>query len=775
MPKKQESKTIEYPTADELIFPVQVMSSRERTTMRERIAAIDAQLECGDVTMAEIDRLTCGPLLERLTLLLGPYRCNFRCPNYCYTKGMQARPLALPLLQEVTDWAVQRGIRYSYIVGLGEVTLLKDFWTLMDYQTHLGLPAVVFTNGSIFVDERLCQRILHMSCGELLSRVGQMPHYWYVKCWSSDAAKASAMVGVSSSNHYPYARYGGMQVPQAFAILHETVAHHAGLQCLVTKRNIAEFRDNILPTCLDQRFALFAEPLLLSGNAHNNPVAMAELLSPTDAEAFRHLFASGEWRCASRQFGEMILIGDRLSPGIAIEPRAEDTLLGPTQTLVSPGARYFNAYFRQMRRESACRGLSAGNDGRKSVWRDSRHRCKGRGRMRRLETMLRSALFVTYFGDYCSLIGLYEFAKRFGSNGKVVAVYVAYCIPPLLMFVFSRYWVARQRYPARQLVGLSVVGMCAVLSLLKATVYPHVLVVALVLACIKESVQILVNVHVKQRYPSETAKKIVADVVAIRFFIMVFGGSLGAYLGGVGRFDLVFLIDAATYLIAAVTFYLLQSNGAAVCVPTETGPQLQGAQMTRMVHTFGLLSWFWVMVSALGVGAFMGIEYPLLTTGLGISPTLIWVIYIGHVLGTLLARKVVARLLHLSVLMSAIILSSAILIVAFGSVGAFGTGLLLMSVQIGLVAFVMVILETLSNYHLMRRTAQQQYPLYNLQYRILYRLAIFLGALMPLFLLKRYSLVTTNALVNSVLLGLAATVSCLALVALKRRVRYEVE
>ena len=367
---------------------------------------------------------------------------------------------------------------------------------------------------------------------------------------------------------------------------------------------------------------------------------------------------------------------------------------------------------------------------------------------------LRAALLITYFGDYCSLIGLYEFAKRFGSSNKVAGIYAAYCIPPLVMFLLSKQWARHQHRPTLQLGLVSGTGAIAVMSLLWATSYTYVLIVTFLLALTKESVQVLTNVYIKYQYSPEQAKKIVGDIVSSRFFVMVFGRSLGAYLGGLSRFDIVFGLDAATYIISGILFYHLTTT-AAHANAVNSAPALQHRALSKMMATFQWIPWLWITSAAIAMGAFMGIEYPLITTQLGVPTKLIWAIWAGHAVGALCARPLVSVLLRAPQLSTRIMIFALLQVIAFGLVGMWHPTVVFVSAQIGIAAFMMVLLESLANYHLMHRSSKEDYPLYNLMYRIMYRLSIFIGALAPLALLARFSLIEANQIFNmNIIIGM---------------------
>lgn len=338
------------PTWKDLVFPLQRDQYQQRNAVYERIRLLDDAVERGTITSFDDSAFTDHPFLTCLTLLYGPWRCNFSCPRYCYTKGMSTRTLMCNELRQLIEWATLHGAQFSYWPGVGEVTLFPDFWHTMEYQASTRLPAIVFTNGSVFVDESLCQSTLGMTCAEVLEHVAECPSlHLYVKVWSSDPACAREMTGTHTVSQYPYTTYQGISCPLAFAVLHERFGSRIGMQCMVTQRNYEDYRSAILPFCATERIPLFAEPLILSGNAHLNSATMAELLTASQTAVVGPTFASGGGYCRKRQFGEFIVVGDQVSPGIAIPPRTEDALTSTHGRLHEPADIYFNDYFRRMR------------------------------------------------------------------------------------------------------------------------------------------------------------------------------------------------------------------------------------------------------------------------------------------------------------------------------------------------------------------------------------------------------------------------------------------
>ena len=345
-----EEKKI-FPSYQTLIFPIQNLDPTHEKLAHEHIVNIDQCLESNRESIHQIKNKPF--LVPKLTFLYGPWVCNLKCPRYCYTKGLKTKTIPLLTMKEIIKWAEEHGTRYTYWPGVGETTLLPEFWEILQYQNTLSMPAVIFTNGSIFFDEQLCQDALKMSCLELIELINTMPNlYLYIKVWSTNENIARGMTGVSTEKNYPYEFYFNLNLPKAFQILHSRFKKRIGIQCMVTQKNYDDYENNILPFCTENQISLFAEPIIFSGNANLNLQTKKEALSLEQQLSIQHTFASGGQACANRQFLEMIIVGDKMVPGIAIPPRAEDSIFDEEGTLKELNEVFFNSYFREHRKKS---------------------------------------------------------------------------------------------------------------------------------------------------------------------------------------------------------------------------------------------------------------------------------------------------------------------------------------------------------------------------------------------------------------------------------------
>lgn len=359
---------------------------------------------------------------------------------------------------------------------------------------------------------------------------------------------------------------------------------------------------------------------------------------------------------------------------------------------------------------------------------------------------LYSALFVSYFGDYCSLIGLFELAKRFGGSHHVIALYILYSLPPLLFFIFSSVWARHQKRPGHQLAAFSFAGVAVLSSLFFASTFAHILVAAFALGIIKQAGRVLVNTFIKRNFAADRASKIVSNTVTIRYFIMVFGGALGAYLGGIGQFNTIFAIDALSFLVAGIAFLFCKEASPPDDSNVSATNERRLPAFGRMVILFGAIPLLWCIGASMHTGLFMAVEYPLLTSELGVATSLIGIVWTGHIIGTLLAQVASQRILERMPLRNIVVVGSLFQILGFGSIGMLGSSIAGVTLQMTAAVFWLVFTEILSSSHLMKVSTTENYPMHNILFRTLDMAMQFIAQFLPITLLAGFSLAEANAL-----------------------------
>ncbi|MCK5630687.1 MAG: hypothetical protein KAI26_08755 [Nanoarchaeota archaeon] len=325
------------------LFPILVPTSDEKRAILETNRKIDYCLE---------NNLNFPPSLKnrsvyRLTAMYGPKTCNFKCPDYCCTEGISQGNLSSGQLKEILNQAKSLGVKSSYWPGLGESLLHKEFLNVLEYSHSLGIEPVVFTNGSLFWNNRLCNKSLGISSDELLNKLRDLNVSLYVKYWNSDPKKAAEMTGVSEKE-YPYSRINGKSVPLALKKLVQYLPQERiGVETMVSGENYEDVIDNIIPNINDLNIHCYLEPVILSGKAENK---MHLLLTAKQTQNLKNLFVSGGKYCQKRQALDLILIGNRMSPGIVIPPKEEDCVIDEDGKVKDLFEIYHNPYFRKVRK-----------------------------------------------------------------------------------------------------------------------------------------------------------------------------------------------------------------------------------------------------------------------------------------------------------------------------------------------------------------------------------------------------------------------------------------
>jgi len=328
----------------ELMFPVQVIADDHKNRVRKNLVAIDE----GIFQQSEVHPF----IFTSFTIMYGRWKCNWSCPQFCYTKNLEVPDVDNTYLQGLILSAQKMGAKFTYWPGTGEITLFKGFWDIQKFQGQHKIPAVAYSNGSVFVDDRLALSALGISSDQAVELLELNPDlHIYIKFWSTDEELARKLVGVTKERDLPYTDYKGLRMPLAFARLHERFGSRIGLQTMVIPENFEDYKNNILPFCLANGINVFAEPVINSGAAAKS---ISSMLSATQMAEIQQFLASGVNYCQARQYGELILIGNKLTPGIAIPPRDEDVVASEADLLKITSDSYFAEYRKMSLKENAC-------------------------------------------------------------------------------------------------------------------------------------------------------------------------------------------------------------------------------------------------------------------------------------------------------------------------------------------------------------------------------------------------------------------------------------
>lgn len=333
------------------IFPVIEIRNEEKQLLSDRNKKLDFLFEQGKENEAKVLMLNS---IRRATFLYGPWLCNFKCPKYCYTRGTSDGVLTPDQTINIIEQAREMGAKATYWPGEGELTLLKSFWEIMQYHARTNLPAVLFTNGTIFQDNTISRRTLGIDSNILIDKLNKdYPRLnMYLKFWHSNPKKAAEMVGVSE---YPYQTIGKRNVPSSLVnLLTKIDKNRLGVEVMVSRENFEDVVNNILPTIEELDLYAYVEPVIFSGNAK---MKQGELtLDPEQYQKLKGIFASGGDYCEKRQSTELIVKGTMLTPGIAIPPRHEDSVINADGSVKDVFEVFHNSYFRRMRKFSEQQG-----------------------------------------------------------------------------------------------------------------------------------------------------------------------------------------------------------------------------------------------------------------------------------------------------------------------------------------------------------------------------------------------------------------------------------
>jgi ubiquinone/menaquinone biosynthesis C-methylase UbiE len=324
---EMQMKKLEITRLSKTTFPI--MSPQNAGRMVEnnlRIDNIFASGRAADPLVAgELDELK-KESLHLLTIMYPPKACNFKCPNYCCTEGIDKGRLDNGQILEIVRQATELGMKVTYFPGLGELPLLKKFWELQEELHRMRIASVVFTNGSAFWDDGLARTATGKSAEELIEKVNEIGMYLYVKYWHSDPKEAARMVGVRESE-YPYKTLAdGMRIPLALARLMERMSKdRLGVEVMVSRENYGDVVANIMPNI--EKLGLYGlmEPVIFSGKAEGRQAELA--LTPEQYSSLADQFISGGKWCIKRQSREASLVGENLLLAMLLPPAQENRVL----------------------------------------------------------------------------------------------------------------------------------------------------------------------------------------------------------------------------------------------------------------------------------------------------------------------------------------------------------------------------------------------------------------------------------------------------------------
>jgi MoaA/NifB/PqqE/SkfB family radical SAM enzyme len=213
------------------------------------------------------------PPRVRMLYLEVTHRCNARCVT-CYTKAGKEKPdvLTFDEKKSVIAQAKALGAKTVSLSGSGEPLLYERLFDLIDYIRHLGMQAVVFTNGTL-LDERTAEQLI--ARGVIA----------YVKLYSLNPEVFDRMMG--RTNAYRWTPHTYMHTGQARQVTipnglkllldAQSLAGAGGLvriETLITRLNAATL-GNVARFCKELDLVLHLETPVFTGRAIENRAEIA--------------------------------------------------------------------------------------------------------------------------------------------------------------------------------------------------------------------------------------------------------------------------------------------------------------------------------------------------------------------------------------------------------------------------------------------------------------------------------------------------------------------
>jgi organic radical activating enzyme len=250
-------------------------------------------------------------LLFLVLMLTGA--CNADCP-ICFTDRRKKRhELTADQRDRLLDEAAALGAKYVYVPGEGEPTIDPGWWRFLDKCLELDLPAVVFTNGILFSDERACRRYWDMTCDEATARLADYPVSLYFKYWSADPDTQARLMKIDATQ-LDYEPVGSQLAPSGLRRLMEALPRErVGIEVCVERRNADEAVDTLVPFAEEHGLSRIVELIQHNGRTFGDPSYDP---SPEQAAAVRPLLSPTS--CAMATCKAVVTVQGFLAPRIAV-------------------------------------------------------------------------------------------------------------------------------------------------------------------------------------------------------------------------------------------------------------------------------------------------------------------------------------------------------------------------------------------------------------------------------------------------------------------------
>ncbi len=206
--------------------------------------------------------------------------CNFRC-IYCYAgapsdedlfEGLwtkQRSKLNTQDYENLVAQASQLGAKSTVICGNGEPFLSKHILPIIDKSHEMGMTSIIFTNASVFTEEKLCWRIHNISCNQMMDILSKKNVSLMIKC---DSVKPTLYEQITKTNYKKFLK--SVETLERHFLQLKTVRPNEkitniGVSMVINKQNFIEIED-IARFANSRGFQFVCKFVSFMGNALQN-------------------------------------------------------------------------------------------------------------------------------------------------------------------------------------------------------------------------------------------------------------------------------------------------------------------------------------------------------------------------------------------------------------------------------------------------------------------------------------------------------------------------
>lgn len=369
------------------------------------------------------------------------------------------------------------------------------------------------------------------------------------------------------------------------------------------------------------------------------------------------------------------------------------------------------------------------------------------------------AVSLAYTGEYNALIAVLEHARQLGGASHAVTFYLIYCVPAVILLIFSAVWEGAFTKSKKYLPAVFAGSALIIASFANADHVWSIILCVFLISLFRQWTRALTLTLIQSSFEGKERNTITSQIISLRFVVMIIGATIGGYLGERQLFSISLLINAACYLAAGVAMAIAIRH---IKEPIQSAPEIETKQsfMNKIIEgsiglnsSMGISLLAAVLIACVGANAFMALEYPILTSELGVPPSKLFAIYLGHILGALLAGKVGESKWITEHSHGRSYLLAALLCLSYAFVGVGSNNMAWISFQLGICAFLLPLFETHYSSILMSN-AKRNYASQNLTLNFLIEMGNLLGSALPLLLLSSMTSLNSNRTLQFVIIGI---------------------